>query len=228
MIKIGRKCAAVGCIKLADVGEFCYMHYKRVQRHGTPDARVNSGGTTKIPRAASHELYTVWRSMTRANKGLSVCERWKKFENFVEDMGSKPAGKLGLYRLDAKLMFEPSNVYWADFVNSTEHRTSRRKAVRAWVSKNPDYAAGASMKAMYGVTLEWYDEQLARQNGVCAICGNPEVRVTKGSVRRLCIDHCHDTGKVRGLLCAACNTGIGNLKHSVALLEASIKYLQSS
>lgn len=228
MIKIGRKCSAIDCIRLVDTGEFCYMHYKRMQRHGTPDARTNAGGTARIPTATSHELYTVWRSMTRTNKGLSVCERWKKFENFVEDIGKKPANKLGLYRLDAKLMFEPGNVYWADFVNSAEHRAIRSKAVNAWIGKNPSYAANASMRAKYGVTLGWYNEQLAKQNGVCAICGNPETRQLNGKTKRLAVDHCHDTGKVRGLLCATCNTGIGNLKHSIALLEASIKYIQLS
>jgi hypothetical protein len=61
------------------------------------------------------------------------------------------------------------------------------------------------MMRRYGLSQETYDAMLAKQGGVCAICGNGPGR------RRLAIDHCHKTGIVRGLLCGKCNGGIGAL-----------------
>jgi hypothetical protein len=78
------------------------------------------------------------------------------------------------------------------------------------------------MKAVYGLTLEDYDAMLEAQGGVCAICGGGPIG---GREKYLCVDHDHETGKVRGLLCGHCNTGIGKLKHDSSILAAAIEYL---
>ena len=64
------------------------------------------------------------------------------------------------------------------------------------------------LKQTYGLTLEQYDEMFEEQNGVCAICGgvNPDGR-------RLFVDHNHETGQIRGLLCVTCNARIGILEN---------------
>ena len=79
------------------------------------------------------------------------------------------------------------------------------------------------LKYAYGITIEIYEEILEKQNWVCAICG------TDGNEKKynFHVDHCHKTGKVRGLLCSNCNSGIGNLRDSVDLLEKSIEYLKN-
>lgn len=84
----------------------------------------------------------------------------------------------------------------------------------------------ASLKKMYGITLEWYNKQHDVQGGLCAICSQPEKMKINGQVVRLAVDHCHDTGRIRGLLCSDCNRGLGFLKHSSDLLRASVKYLE--
>lgn len=73
----------------------------------------------------------------------------------------------------------------------------------------------------YGMTPEQYDAMLEAQGGVCAICKRPE-RI-KG--RRLCVDHCHSTGEVRGLLCNACNIALGKLEDNLESIKVAIKYL---
>jgi hypothetical protein len=95
-------------------------------------------------------------------------------------------------------------------------------------SVNPDSRREAHLKHRYGITLDDYNNLLLEQRGVCAICGKPPGTVTtiphhwKG---KLAVDHCHDTGKVRGLLCNDCNAGIGHLgTESVAL--AAAEYLR--
>jgi len=85
-----------------------------------------------------------------------------------------------------------------------------------------------ALRYAYGVDAAWYDQQLAKQSGVCAICRKPENKKINGKVLRLAVDHCHDTGTVRGLLCQACNRGIGCFNHDVGLLNAAISFLNST
>lgn len=83
------------------------------------------------------------------------------------------------------------------------------------------------LKAMYGITIERYETMLECQGGVCAICGKEEgAKHQNGKVKNLAVDHCHDTGVIRGLLCHACNTGIGSFRHDQALLTSATKYLE--
>lgn len=78
------------------------------------------------------------------------------------------------------------------------------------------------LKSLYGITVEEYEELSAHQNHVCWICGKKET--TKDGY--LHVDHCHKTGKIRGLLCGLCNRGIGALGDSIELLEKAIEYLK--
>jgi hypothetical protein len=80
----------------------------------------------------------------------------------------------------------------------------------------------------YGITPEDYKRMFDEQNGVCAICSKPETNLdyrTK-ELRRLAVDHCHETNIVRGLLCEHCNTGIGKFYHNSELLEKAAEYLK--
>jgi hypothetical protein len=75
----------------------------------------------------------------------------------------------------------------------------------------------------YGVTKEWYDIEI--QKG-CAICGTYLNESSPIKRERGHIDHCHSTGKVRGVLCDLCNKGLGQFKDSIDNLENAIKYLK--
>lgn len=82
-------------------------------------------------------------------------------------------------------------------------------------------------KRTYGISLEDYDVMLLEQGGVCAICGKEEThRGRSGNITPLAVDHNHVTGEVRGLLCHACNTTLGNVNDSVEILENAIAYLR--
>lgn len=73
----------------------------------------------------------------------------------------------------------------------------------------------------YGITHEAYDEMLAAQGGGCALCSH----VPSGNERRLAVDHCHVTKRVRGLLCGRCNRALGLLRDDPALCCAAAEYL---
>lgn len=68
------------------------------------------------------------------------------------------------------------------------------------------------------------------QKGLCAICHRPEIAKStskRGGVKKLAVDHCHEEGHVRGLLCVRCNAGIGYFDDDVKRLQAAIDYIQS-
>jgi len=86
------------------------------------------------------------------------------------------------------------------------------------------------LRSTFGITVEQYDEMHETQNGLCLVCGEPETAVdnrNQNKIRRLAVDHCHTTGKVRGLLCQRCNMGIGYFRDNPVLLRAAADYAES-
>ena len=78
----------------------------------------------------------------------------------------------------------------------------------------------------FGITLEQYQEMLLAQNGVCAICRKPETMIRRGRVQMLGVDHHHESGALRDLLCAACNLLVGHSRESPEFLRAAADYLE--
>lgn len=80
-----------------------------------------------------------------------------------------------------------------------------------------------------GVDYDWYFKQFSSQDGKCAICRKPEKRVNPktGQTFLLAVDHDHNSGQVRGLLCTSCNKGLGLLGDTIESLEAALNYLRS-
>lgn len=106
-------------------------------------------------------------------------------------------------------------------------RKANREAVKLngkrWQQKNPErckFLALRNVLKRYGLTPESYAGLLTEQGGGCAICQTPPKEC------RLSVDHCHRTGRVRGLLCKNCNTGIGLLKGRPLLLFKAADYLK--
>lgn len=92
--------------------------------------------------------------------------------------------------------------------------------------KNRDILKYKNLDLMksYGISLDDYNVILSAQDGCCKICSTPQASL-KGKKKYLCVDHCHDTGIIRGLLCDKCNRGIGLLNDSIQLLENAVIYL---
>lgn len=75
------------------------------------------------------------------------------------------------------------------------------------------------LKDKYGISIEEYNTLYHKQGGVCGICHG------KCSRSRLSVDHCHETGRIRGLLCAKCNRGLGFFNDNPVLIKRAIKWL---
>jgi hypothetical protein len=92
--------------------------------------------------------------------------------------------------------------------------------VRRWKERHPDRvrASKAAERESYGITVAEIEAMAVAQGGACAICGIVEVR-------SLCVDHDHETGRVRGLLCHKCNLALGLLCDDAALALRAASYL---
>lgn len=100
-----------------------------------------------------------------------------------------------------------------------DHRATYKK----WSAK-PDARQKIrnwSFKSLYGITLIEWQEMFARQGGLCAICSEAMIG-TRGAH----VDHNHDTGQVRDLLCTRCNAGLGYFKEDLKLFECAMGYLR--
>lgn len=82
------------------------------------------------------------------------------------------------------------------------------------------------MLKRHGMTPEDYDRMHAAQGGLCRICGKPETTVKCGKVQLLTVEHCHATGRVRGLTCNRCNRGMGMFDDDPTLLRRAAEHLE--
>jgi hypothetical protein len=130
----------------------------------------------------------------------------------IEQFGRRPNGKPKGYCSTCEA------AYQAQHASTSAGREMRRSARAKWNGDNHEYF----LKYRYGIDRAEYDRLLLEQGGVCAICGTdkPGGKKTVWSV-----DHCHATVRVRGLLCAGCNQGLGYFKDDLVRLRSAIAYL---
>lgn len=105
------------------------------------------------------------------------------------------------------------------YAHDAEFRERAKSAAR---KRTPEQRREQLLRTKYKLTPAEYDELLRRQDGVCAIC----YRGNNG--KRFHVDHCHDQGHVRGLLCSPCNTGIGHFQDNTSRLERAIEYIREA
>ncbi len=149
-------------------------------------------------------------------KSCTGCLLVKDLEAFPRDR-TKPDGRhprcKECHRLVGKAYREQPGV--------AERQAQKNKE---WRAANPDRSKRgvkcATLRAKYGITLEEYEALLAKQNGLCAICEAPE-----SSWGSMAVDHNHETGEVRGLLCFNCNTALGKFNDDIQLLLKAVAYL---
>lgn len=110
----------------------------------------------------------------------------------------------------------------ASVKSSRKHPQTHKRAAKKYRDNNPGNVRDQILRYRYGISIGEYDAMLARQGGGCAICGKATARKRQ---TRLHVDHCKETKKVRGLLCAACNNGLGQFDHDTDLMNEAIGYI---
>ena len=191
------RCSVEGCDQPSFAKNLCPHHYGK----------------------AEHPLKFTWRNMRSRNKGDYPIS-WDRFEAFLAEIGDRPSPQHQLRRIDGDRPWSASNCRWLAPINpgadymAPEHRAAYG---RAW-----------HLSRRFNLTGEEYAAMLAEQGGGCAICGQKETAVSaNGKIKDLAVDHDHETGVLRGLLCFNHNQGIGRFQNDPALLRAAADYLEA-
>ena len=152
---------------------------------------------------------------TRATKICSGCKKEKLLNEFKQYTSGNRKGK---YYAKCKNCYI---LYSREYENRKYVKQRRRK--RNKTTKRRNYQRDYMLKRKYGISLDEYNKILKEQNGVCAICGQQERAMSKhGVLNTLAVDHDHETGKVRGLLCYSCNVKLGYLENIDFMLKAKL------
>jgi|SRR5450755_396089 Recombination endonuclease VII len=103
------------------------------------------------------------------------------------------------------------------------HDAERRKK---YYTAHTEQMINRMYRYNYGTEADIYDRLFEEQRGRCACCGSTETRQYQAKTRRLALDHCHNTGRVRGLLCRKCNLALGYLDEDPEKIRLLLKYVE--
>lgn len=149
-------------------------------------------------------------------KLCTSCNSEKELDNYQKDK-HKPDGLYGTCRDCVSLK---SRKYRED---NKDNLKVRKK--QSYI-KNADTWKENWLKRRYGISLNDFNELLKHQNDTCGICKKEEIGFYGDKKKTLSVDHCHKTGKIRGLLCGKCNTALGLVDENPETLIEMIMYLK--
>jgi hypothetical protein len=161
-------------------------------------------------------------------KKCKKCELLKNFDEFYKRSDSKD----GYYheciecikiRTDLKYAQNPSKKLQKNKEWAKQNPQIIQEIAKKYRDSHSELIQRAKILARYGITKEEYDQRLENQEGKCKIC-----KETCSTGHNLSVDHVHKTGKIRGLLCKACNLGLGKFRDNIEFLKEAIKYLEEN
>lgn len=181
------------------------------------------------------DIYKIWFKAKQYNL---LCDSFKNPDNFInyikENLGEKPEKCRFLLRKDLSKIYEPGNLKWKTSKHKTEINgkpfiwcTSCEQYLpesdKLWSNRKNDSckkcAINKKNKKNYNLSPEDYENLLNKNDGKCHICNI-------SPLKSLCVDHCHKTNIVRGVLCSECNLGVGLFKDNIDYMKNAIKYLK--
>lgn len=188
-------------------------------------AKVQVLEPTEEEKAAALDKYrrrVLWNRLNRQHKGNHT---WFSADQFVDEVGYPINDSYILVPKYTEKLLGPGNFEWRARGNDYNTREGRVEAGRKHYKRNYEKHREYWLQDKFGISIEEYNSKLEQQNGVCDICGRPETAFRKGKLLPLSVDHNHRTNAVRGLLCNACNIGIGALQDNTEILTKAIVYL---
>jgi len=115
-----------------------------------------------------------------------------------------------------------------NYLNNVQPKPPKPKKIKVKKKLNPEQKEknrNRQYEYRYGISLSDYRKMYYEQGGMCPIC--MKVKPISGNTK-MHVDHCHNTNKVRGLLCSSCNTNLGRFNDSIDMLERAIYYLKDA
>lgn len=191
-------------------------------------------------RAKADEIYQKVKARKEAD--VEYAERLKSYtQRYVEKNREKELARGKEYRQAATSRSESREAYneymrlWrrenSERINEKNREKRRANPELAKLDNerrrarhNPLVNRDTMLKNNYGITLDRYQEMYSSQDGKCAICGDSKADCGKDG---LVVDHCHDSGAVRKLLCTHCNKGLGQFREDTQRLSKAIEYLKT-
>lgn len=168
--------------------------------------------------------------MKLGSKECGKCGEEKDLNRFCKD--SRRKDNLFIYCRDCQLIYGKSyrertrdiqRKYSRDYYNKNKELV----LAKARASHDPFKKFKQRIKKAYNLTPEDYQQMLENQEYKCFLCKKDEIAkdYRTGKAKRLAVDHCHKTGRIRKLLCTLCNTGIAKFKEDADLLIKAAKYI---
>ena len=197
------------CTNPARCKGLCDKHYSRLRAHGDPSVVL---ARKRLPRRDPADVDV-------DAKACSKCERRLPLDAFYK-RATALDGRMSRCKDCCR---DAYNKRYAEDENFRAYRRDRDDGYYARSAERRRTRRFRDTLAKYGITEEQYNKLTAKQGGVCAICGQRPTG--NGPNRRLVVDHHHDSGQVRGLLCGPCNTGLGLFMDDPDRLAAAVRYL---
>jgi len=159
-------------------------------------------------------------------KQCTTCKIAKDVSEFYNRTASEQAvRKDGLQSSCKECMKASKKRMRVDPVKRQREYNLRKKSRLANLDKARRQDRHRNLYRSFGIRPNDYKQLFEAQQGVCAICGKPETAILRGKVKNLAVDHCHETGVVRGLLCSRCNIAVGFLRDDVDIAQNLTTYL---
>ena len=165
---------------------------------------------------SKHYLYSTWNWLFKQQNRHTVQPEWSDFKVFVQDIGNRPSEQYRLRKFNSELGYIRGNVGWNLMFKEQEGQH--------WNVRNKDKIRNYKLKHKFKISSDDYDKMSSEQDDKCFICS----KTSSENKKRLAIDHNHETGVVRKLLCNDCNALLGFCKEDVGILQKSIDYLNTS
>lgn len=209
-------CKIEGCDRFVVTNGLCDAHRKRLARYN----QLESLRPADWGQKEKHPLYRYWMD-TRRRETLNICDSWKTdFWSFVSDIKERPSKNHYIRAVDLSAILGPDNWQWVEGLTDANRlilsRQRREKSDRNRAK----------------VSTEERVRLMEAANHQCQICGKKEdiaICPTTGQKMKmnLSVDHCHQTGRLRGILCRNCNSAIGLMKDDIKLFEKAVEYLRN-
>ena len=208
------KCKVEGCEKLSSTKRkrgLCFMHksrwqlfksYDRPQKKSLPPGivfRCKVHGELTNKQARTHKF----KHIDKLYYSCKLCRNIYKNKKYKEN---------------PEIVKHTNNKYYM------ENREKCKKRMIQYNYANSRKGKNTKLRKVYGITIDQFEKMLIEQNNSCKICKTKCDGTNKS--KKIYVDHCHATKKVRALLCSNCNLGLGHFKDSIELLESAIDYIK--
>lgn len=229
-------CSIEGCGRRHKGHGYCIRHWNNWRNSGSPHGKKGFVKTREQQSEMTADVLSLYRRWIdlRRSRGSGLVQEWyENFESFLAGVGTRPTKNHRLYTFIRGQVLGPDTFQWRESVALKkipgEHPLEyRRRYQQARQEKFGTTQLDGQLRKKYGPNfgVAEHNAMLKAQDGLCAICKQKEVaRGRKGGIKLPAVDHDHQTKKVRGLLCQACNRMLGYARDDRDILIAAAAYL---